>query len=491
MERNDSFKNKLGEFARQRSNLNNVDYINWGENTRYYSKNYSLEEIYSILQEGNFLNQLNLSRTFYLKDNIYRRIVLYYATLLTYDGILVPHLAYNSNLSDASFKKKYFQVLDYIENLAIKSTFTRIATRVLVDGAYFGIVLEKSRNKLIIKDLPAEYCSSQYKDYFGRDIIDFDLSYFDTFPTDSARKSVLSNYPKEFQEAYRSYHLGKIGPYFRVPAELTVFFCLGEAQTPLFLPILPDILDRKEVIDGEIDKQKEEIKKILVQHIPHLTEGELLFEPDEAKVMHDGAVEMMSGNPNVSVLTSYADVEAIVSKTAADTMSNIIDKMKETVYTDAGASSELFAPTGSLAVELSIKNDISLMMMLGNKFGDFITDLLNFLFGNQNISFKYSILPLSVYTRKDFISDSLKLAQSGYSFLLPSIASGISQRDLTNLKELENNILGLTELLVPLSSSYTQSGTGEPGAPKKDLEDKAPHTIENEQSIDRQGGSTA
>jgi len=31
--------------------------------------------------------------------------------------------------------------------------------------------------------------------------------------------------------------------------------------------------------------------------------------------MHDGAVGMMKGNKNISVLTTYADVEAVISKT--------------------------------------------------------------------------------------------------------------------------------------------------------------------------------
>ena len=488
IEREASFNSSLSEFARQRGITNNVDYLNWGEEKHYYSQTYTIKEIYDILERGSISSKRALSRSFYLKDNIYRRIIIYYATLLNYDSILVPHIGANSNLSESNVKKKYVQVLDYIEGLALKPTLTRIGLKVLVDGAYFGVILERSKERFIIKDLPTDYCSSDYKDYFGRDIVDFDLTYFDGY-SGAALQEVLNSYPKEFQKAYKLYKASK-GPYiFRVPPELAMYFSFDDNAVPMFLPILPDILDRKEVTDGEIEKQKEEIKKIIVQKIPHLNEGQLLFEPPEAKVMHDGAVEMMSGNPNVSVLTTYADVDAIVSKTTADTASNIIDKVKETIYTDAGVSSELFAPTGSLAIETSIKNDVAFMMLLGNKFSQFFTDLFIFLFGNQNISYKFSILPISLYNMKDYIADALKLAQSGYSFLLPSIACGISQRDLMSLKELENNVLKLTELLIPLESSYTQSGT--PGRPEKELEDKAPHTIENEQSIDRQGGSNS
>ena len=63
-----------------------------------------------------------------------------------------------------------------------------------------------------------------------------------------------------------------------------------------------------------------------------------------------------------------------------------------------------------------------------------------------------------------------------------------SQRDLCNLKELENDVLKLGEKLIPLTSSYTQSASGGPGAPKKPAQEKAPKTVQNEDSLDK-GGS--
>ena len=67
---------------------------------------------------------------------------------------------------------------------------------------------------------------------------------------------------------------------------------------------------------------------------------------------------------------------------------------------------------------------------------------------------------------------------------------GLSQRDLGNVKDLENDTLKLSEKLKPLSSAYTQSASaGESGAPTKPIEDKAPKTIQNEESINKTGGS--
>ena len=245
-------------------------------------------------------------------------------------------------------------------------------------------------------------------------------------------------------------------------------------------------MDYDEAVDVNKERDLEEIRKIIVQKIPHMSDGVLLFEPDEAEVMHKGAVGMMSGNKNVSVLTTYADVDSIVSNTPSEAATNSLEKNLQNVYSKAGVSGSVFAPTGSQALMLSIKNDISMMMILGNKYSRFLTYIINYLYSNSNISFKYTILPISYYDTSDYITDSFKLAQSGYSFIIPTLALGITQKDLVNLKDLEKS-LDLITKLQPLSSAYTQSTGGKVGRPELPEDQKSEKTIKNQESLDRDG----
>ena len=109
--------------------------------------------------------------------------------------------------------------------------------------------------------------------------------------------------------------------------------------------------------------------------------------------------------------------------------------MLQNVYSEAGASAQIFSATGTQAIMTSIKNDMSLMMILGRQFARFTGDVVNYLFANNTISFKYVIIPISIYTQDEFIDNTLKMAQSGYSFLIPALASGLQQRDFLNIKE--------------------------------------------------------
>ena len=187
---------------------------------------------------------------------------------------------------------------------------------------------------------------------------------------------------------------------------------------------------------------------------------------------------MMSKNKNTSVLTTYADVDAIVSKTSIDSVNSNVTTMAQNIYNTSGVSSLLFGSTGSTTLDSSVKKDISLMMYLANSFSLFLTNLINSLFSNKKVNYNYKILPVGVWNEEKYIDSYLKMANSGYSFIMPAIASGLSQRDLLNIKDLENKGLKLLEKLIPLSTSYTQSGTT--GAPTKEQEEKAETTIETE-----------
>ena len=88
------------------------------------------------------------------------------------------------------------------------------------------------------------------------------------------------------------------------------------------------------------------------------------------------------------------------------------------------------------------------------------------------------------YNETDYINDSHKLASSGYSYLLPALAMDLNQKDLIDIKDLENNILELRDKLIPLSTSYTESA----GAPEKAEGEKSDKTLKNESATDNGGG---
>lgn len=467
---------------------NENSYNNYGTSLNT-SKSYSLEEIQSVVKSGNLLSQMQLSQAFFLRDGFYKHLVMHYATLLTYAGLLIPNPSYGNKLSTSHIEKRYYNALDYVDDHFRAELMTNWSVRALVDGSYYGVIQSLSREDFAVLDLPAHYSRSRFRDMYGNDIIEFDVTYFNTITNETDKEQALSAYPKVVSSFYKKYQKGKTSTsWVKIPPELCICFSFAEDNKPFFLNVIEATLRYDEAVDTERERELEEIRKIIVQKVPHLNDGTLLFEPEEAAAMHDGSVKMLKGNKNISVLTTYTDVDSIVSRTSAESSNNHLEKMLHNVFSEAGTSSEIFAPTGSQSLSTSIINDISIMMIIGNKYSRYLSFILNKLFGNKNITFRFKILPISLHNRSDYITDSFKLAQSGYSYLLPSVAMGLSQKELVNIKELENDVLDLGSILKPLASAYTQS-SNEAGAPEKKLEEKSEKTIQNEKSIDNQGGS--
>ena len=454
-------------------------------------KDYTPEEIERIVESGSLAEQQRLSRNYFYKDGFYKRILVYYATLLKYTGMLIPNPSYGKKLSAEHIQKRYFNALDFVERMSLPSFLTNCALRAMVDGSYYGVIQKLDKKTFSVLDLPSGYCCSRFKDTDGNDIIEFDVTYFNTIVDEDSREMALKVYPSVISNAYRKYMKGKkVSRWVFIPSDIGICFPLLDGR-PIFLNVIPATINYDEAVETEKERDLEEIKKIIVQKIPHnTTTGDLLFEPEEAEQIHSGTVGMLRGNKNISVLTTYADVEAIQSKTTSDAVSNNLEKMVNNIYYESGTSGQLFASNSNLALETSIKNDMAMMMILANKFSIFLTNIINQLYSNSNISFKYQILPITYYNDDKYMESTFKLANTGYSFLLPALAMGLSQKDLSNIKDLENDVLKLSEKLLPLSSSYTQSApTKEVGAPEKSPEEKAPKTIQNEESLDRQGGS--
>ena len=474
-----------GMIAKNESSYNVSRYGSYSRYERVH-KEYTLEEINDIIDSGSVDAQIILSRNYFEKGGFYQRLLMHYATLLKYASILIPNPSFGKSLSESYIQKKYFNATNFLDNAKLPKLFTHIAIKVLRDGCYYGVIQEVTDKSISILDLPIFYCRSRFKDKEGNDIIEFNVTYFDTIRDGDYKKRALAVYPAEVVSWYKKFKNRKVkSPWCYIPSSIGICMSLIDDK-PIFLNIISAALEYDQAKDINRERDLEEIRKILIQHIPHLTDGGLLFEPEEALEMHKGAVDMMKRNENLSVLTTYADVDAIVSKTANDNSLNSVDKALANIYAEAGSSSQLFGTDSNLSLSTSITNDMALMMVLARKLENFITSIINMRYGNANITFTFKILPISYYNQKDYVDTSLKLANSGYSFLLPAIAMDITQRELNSLKDLENDVLNLKEKLLPLSTSYTE--TGNVGRPEKDAQDKSAKTIANEESLDR-GGS--
>ena len=459
-------------------------------------KEYNEEEIKRIIDSGTLQQQQDLSYSYYSIDGFYRRICIYYATILKYLGILIPDPAFGHTITEENISRRYHKALDFIDKASIPALATNMMIKAVVYGVYYGVIQTLDKEHFAILDLPVGYCYTRYKDASGNDLIEFDLRYFATLSeADGTRERALCAYPKEIVRAWKRWENGKGSQYYLIPSSIGICIPFFDGR-PFFLPAIPSIVNYRDYEAMEKKKDADEIKKILIQKIPHLTtNGELLFEPPEAEEIHRGTVNMLKNNSNISVLTTYADVDVQGTNTQNESVTkNNLEKIANTVYRSAGVSANIFASTSNLALTVSLQNDLAMVMPVAQKIANVFTNAVNTMFSNSNIRFKYNILPISYYNEKEFLDNTYKGATTGYSFILPALAMGLNQKDIVNVKDLENDLLGLRERLIPLQTSYTESnkttgnGAGRPTLPDNQKSDKTIRNIQS-QGASEEGGN--
>lgn len=427
-----------------------------GREEKTFHKKYNRVQINSIVSSGTAAQKAELSEYFFLTNGLYKRIILHYATFLTYSWVLVPHIINKkSQITETKIANAYRNASDFATNFQIERKSALFAKDVLVKGGYYGLIIDDGTD-IVIQDLPFKYCRSRFKNHQDIDLIEFSMKFFDDIREDSIREQILRNYPKIFQKAYKSYTKDKANKeWFLIPAEMGIYFNFFE-ETPFFLDLIPLLADLDDY--KEMDKKRNllALRKILVQKIGR--DGlKLVFEPEEAEEMHEGAINMLPNNPDIDVITTYNDISLLDLSSDDDEKTEIQD-VQNLIYESAGVSKELFSSTTSAGNEYSINNDLSMMMILGYKFARFYSVLLNYKFANNKVKFKLIILPVSAHNSKDYTSRAKELAAFGYVFSTPIVSTGLDQVDLEDMKILENDLLNLDEILKPLQSAYTQSG---------------------------------
>jgi hypothetical protein len=459
---------------------------------------YSKEEAEQIIASGQPEELKDLSVSFFYSSGFYRRFILYYATFLKYTPVIIPHMSGNQkSITDTKYSKRYYESLEFFNKLNFEKLCQNFTLKVMVEGAYYGILRDYGADGVGIQDLPFDYCRTRFKTPDGIDIVELNLQYFDNIRDKVLRDQCLATFPPDVEKAYNAYKNRNESKWYMLEPGVGIHFCLYE-ERPFMLNVIPAIIDFDEYRELEKDKDKQELKKILVQEMPITSDGELVFDPEEVQEMHRGVVGMLKKNKDIDVLTSFGDVSLEDMQDARSVITNNLEKIEKTIYSEAGVSKQVFAADGNLSLEKSIQNDMALMMYLAGSYSIWLSYVLNQHFGDNKINFTAKILPVSYYNNDEYISKTLDMAQYGYSFLVPSVALGLNQSEITDIKRLEIELLKLDVELIPLQSSHTQSdggssnkdeesATGEKPNNEKDQDKKSDRTLENEQSKDGGG----
>lgn len=459
----------------------------------YINKSYILK----VIAENNIDELRNISHFYYNINGIYRKVCDYAAFLYRYDWYVAADVI-DTSVKEEKVDKEFHRILNFLDNSHIRKICGDIALSVVQEGCYYGYIVPNP-DGLVLQQLPVKYCRSRYS-VNGSPAVEFDMRFFDTFRDPAYRMKVLQLFPDEFVKGYMLYKKGKLvadypggntDSWYLLEPGSTVKFNINGSDTPMFITVIPALLDLDAAQDLDRRKQMQKLLKIVIQKLPLDKNGDLIFDVDEARDIHNNAVDMLRRAIGVDVLTTFADVEAIdMSDKNTSTTVDDLSKVERTVFNNLGISRNLFNTDGNLSLEKSILNDESSLRNLLLQFEIFFDRVTRSLNTNKKkYTFKLYMLETTQYNYKELSKLYKEHAQMGYSKMLPQIALGHSQSFILDSMEFENEILHLSEIMIPPLMSSTLNGQDILGGSSKTNNPKAQDSTVKKSTAAAGGGN--
>lgn len=420
--------------------------------------------IQRAIDEKNVAQLRNYSQYFFHASGEYRRLVEYFAKILTFDYVVVP-VVDDKSVSTPRYEKAFQTILNYSNKAHIQETGRLIAHTVIKDGAFFGYERELGDN-YVLQQLPTSYCRSRFK-IDGNYAVEFDFSFFDLYRTEEEKAQAFAAFPPEFQKMYTAY-LGdrQLYRWQLLDSTFSRAHMLTD-EVPMLSALFIDLMDMADF--KEIEKQRAAgmVDQIVVQEIPIDEDGNLTMELDEIRTIHENAKGMLAGTTK-RVLTTPAKMSTLDFKDSKTVAQDDVENAMKVVYASAGTPMILFssgAKSGSVGLERSIEVDEALMLEILDQFQRWYeTRFRSLVANNKKFSFDIIFPPVTIFNRKKMFEMYQAGATLGFPTKLLSMAAlGINQSEMSALLNYENNILKLHETMIPVSSSHTQAGVNDEG----------------------------
>ena len=407
-----------------------------------------------------------ISNYFYEISGLYERLCTYFAGLYRYDWYITPYKV-EEKAKDEKILADFSKALDFMDESGVKKLCKDIALKVIVNGCYYGYYIETSRG-FTFQELPVEYCRSRFK-VGNRPAVEFDPRFFDDmFPDVEMRLRALKMYPDEFAKAYVQYKKRKLNVketdgsrgWWLLDPDCAFKINLNNSDYPMLVNIIPKIFDLDEAQDLDRRKMMQQLLKIIIQKLPLDKNGDLIFDVDEAKDIHNNTVQMLQRAVGVDVMTTFAEVDvADLADKNTSTTRDELEKVERAVYNEAGVSQNLFNSNSNLALEKASAVDESHVRDFVFEFNELFSRILRMKFpANKKYCLHFNMLETTINNYKELSKMYKEHTQLGFSKMLPQIALGHSQSSIIATAHFENEVLKLQEIMIPPLMSSTLNG---------------------------------
>lgn len=447
--------------------------LNNNTNTPTFSR-YSKDEITTYLSNPyTYEEQLRDAVTYiYGASPHFRRLIQYFAGLTDLAYVVSPYKIDPSKANKKTTNRNYRQTLNVLSSMSVKTQFPKILTVCLREDTFYG-TMHVGNDSIIIQQLPSDYCSISSIEGNVPNVT-FNFSYFDS------RSALLDYYPAEFSKKYKQYQSNRTTRWIELDSPTSFAIkCNNDIldyAIPPFAGILREVYELEDYKQLRLAKTAIENYAMVVMTLGVDKDGNWQMDFDKAKEFWKNLDSVLP--EEVGSILSPMPVNKISFEKANTASIDTVSEAEQNLFSAAGVSSLLFNndKASANALLLSIKADQAITFGIVKS----IENMVNRFIQSQSYgkNFKVTFLDTSPFNRKEVGDMYLKAAQYGLPTVSMYAASqGLGQAELDSMNFLENDILEIKKLFVPLQSSSTQSsssstsdssGLDDGGRPEKD-----------------------
>lgn len=454
---------------------------------------YDRDDIISYLaQPQDYESQLReLSRYLENTSFMYKRIINYLPSIGIDCPIIIPAQMDKFETKREAIAKNYPKAVAYLDMLSISHEFVKVKRTCFREDVFYGIEYEDEKNNsYYIKQLNPDYCRiSSVEDSCYN--FEFNFAFFDN---DDDEETLLNTYetivPSFFRSGYTKYKADTTNYQWQeVPSDKSICIKLQEDLPycyPYFVASALDIVDIQDYKNLEKVSTEQNNYRLLAFEMPRMggnTGKQDNFEVKPSTVLQFYNMARQSIDESIGTIVTPIPVKDISFRDANNTKNKVKDAVQN-FYDTIGVTDMLFnGGDNSTSTKYSIKTDEAILFQLNRS----LERWLNRKFKRRfNGMFKISLLDVTGYNKEEMIAQLTQGATLGLPVKtkLAGVVGQSTPLETAGLTFLENDILALHENWIPLSTSYTQSGTedegGRPEADDGELSETGESTREND-----------
>lgn len=445
------------------------------------SKDRKMIRAYLQNPANNETNLIAAARYLYYRTQIFFRLVNFYADMFDFRcRKVIPNYSFTKQNNERKILKQYNDTLNMLEIYDIQNIMLPALIRIFREDVYYGIFYRDDSGS-ILYPLDPSWCKIDGI-YSSHDYsYSVDMSKF----KNSTQQELLQWLGDPLLSMWKEYERTNERWQHMDDRYCACFKFRTDDIAHILPPLIPIFQQLAAVNDGaDLQAIADELSIYKLLLIPMETisgskrSDDFEVSPDLMLGYYEKMLDNLPDYISAALIPADVDKDNVLdfSTTSSDKDVDRLEQSEKTLLGTSGGGAVLNANmiTSTAAFNAWLKSETEFA----------ISPILPQIEGFTNRMLKYDVknpcrleyFEVSIYTKQDVQATLLESCQHGFSNRLAyNTFNGVSEKATIAMNLLENTILGLPEKMIPLSSSYTQSGSsddgGRPTIPDDELSD--------------------